>query len=66
MLEKGGVVRRVADLLRVQNDLGELIRLGEAGDDFVGHVGTQVDREREREVRRPDNVSELLGALELG
>ena len=54
-----------AHLLGVENNLLELSGLGKALDDLVGDVGTQVDGESQRRVRRLDQVTKLLTTLKL-
>lgn len=43
VLQELGVVRGVADLLRVEDDLVELPELGKAGDDLVGDGSAEID-----------------------
>uniref|UniRef100_A0A8W7PT82 Uncharacterized protein n=1 Tax=Anopheles coluzzii TaxID=1518534 RepID=A0A8W7PT82_ANOCL len=59
------VVRAVVDLLRVQHNLLELARFGEALDHLVRHVRAQVDREGKGRIGRFHQIAELLAALEL-
>ena len=56
---------RLPYLLGVEDDFGKLAGLGEALDDLVGDVGPQVDAEGKGGVHRLDQVSQLLGALQL-
>lgn len=65
VLEERGIVGGVVDALRVDDDLGELTRLGEAGDDLVGNVCAKVDGQSESHVVGADDVSQLLTALDL-
>ncbi len=65
VLEQRCVVWSVSDLLGVKNNLVELTRLGEAGNDLVGNVGTKVDTEGQVHVVLADNVTELLAAFDL-
>ena len=63
--EQEDVVRGVADLLGVENDLLELSSLGEALYHLAGDVGAQVHAQGQSGVRRFDEVPELFGALQL-
>ena len=58
------VVGRVADLLGVEDDLLELARFGEALDDFVGHVGSQVDGKGQSRIGLLDQIAQLFRALQ--
>lgn len=64
VLEKTGVIGRVARLLGVRDDLVELTGLGETCDDLVRDVGTQVDGQGEVEVMRTDGIAEFFRALQ--
>lgn len=65
VLKERGVVGSVVDTLGVDDNLGELSSLGEARDDLVRDVCTEVDRESEGHVVSPDDVSEFFTALDL-
>lgn len=42
VLEKSCVVGSVSNLVGIENNLGVLLGLGEAGNDLVGNIGTKV------------------------
>ena len=64
--QKDSPVRLVVDLLRIEQDLVELTGFGEASHDFVGHVGSQVDRQGKIVVSiLLDKVTKLFAAVQL-
>mmetsp|Transcript_88548 Transcript_88548/g.255375 ORF Transcript_88548/g.255375 Transcript_88548/m.255375 type:complete len:341 (-) Transcript_88548:1135-2157(-) len=65
LLKQLRVVRLVADLLHVGQNLVVLGRLREARDDLLVHTGPQVDGEGKARVQGLHEVTELLSALEL-
>mmetsp|Transcript_102832 Transcript_102832/g.290759 ORF Transcript_102832/g.290759 Transcript_102832/m.290759 type:complete len:976 (+) Transcript_102832:1169-4096(+) len=64
VLKQERVVGLVADLLDVGDNLVVLALLHEAGDHLLVRIGTEVNRQGELRLKRPDNVAQLLSALE--
>ena len=65
VLEQADEIRRVPDLLGVQDDLVRLARLRETCDDLVGNIRAKIDTEGKGEIICSDNVTKLLAACEL-
>ena len=64
VLEELSVIRLVAYLLGVGQNLVELASLSESSDNLVGDVGLEVDVQSQTHVVWSDDVSKLLGGLQ--
>lgn len=65
VLQQSTIIRRVSDLLGVQENLLGLPKFRETGDDFVRYIGPQVYAERQSHVVKSNNVAELFAASKL-
>ncbi|PNY29194.1 Uncharacterized protein TCAP_00893 [Tolypocladium capitatum] len=65
VLQELDVVRLVAGLGRVGQNLVKLPGLGEASDDLLGHIGLEVDGECHVDIIRSHHVTQLLRAIQL-
>ena len=65
VLQQLDVIRLVAGLGSIRQDLVELTSLGETSNDLLGNIGLEVDRQGHVHIVRANHVTKLLGAVQL-
>ena len=63
--QKRCIIRCVAHLLRIQNDLVKLARLSETSHDLVGDIRAQVHTQGQTHVLHAHDITQLFAALDL-